>query len=436
MDRVNQAIAYSQRTDKLMAVVTLNVDMFSRINDTMGKAIGDDFLRAVGHRLKSILRRSDTVASLLSAGQAGPSFSRLRDDEFALLLTGLDDVESISYIIKRVQNKFAGKIEISGNEIYVTTSIGLAMCPQDGEDAETLLGNSRRAQKLAKTKTGRNNYQFYSLQDNSKIIDQMQIEIDLHNAIEEQQFILFYQPKLEVKSGNITSVEALIRWQHPTKGLVFPDAFIPAAEKNGMILDIGKWCLLEACKQAKQWVDMGAKNLRMSVNASAVEFTDVDFLDNVLNALKISGLYASNLEIEITETTIMSDQEAARCLIEELRFHGVTITLDDFGTGYSSLSCFGNLKLDWLKLDRSFLLQAMKNVRSRTIYSSIVKMVHAAGVKVVSEGVETQEEYSYIKNLHVDELQGYLLSKPVDAETAKAILFPDSEKQMKCSNEL
>ncbi len=431
MDRVSQALVYSVRTEKIMAVATLNIDMFSRINDTMGKAIGDDFLRAVGHRLKGILRRSDTVASLLSPGQAGPSFTRLRDDEFALLLTGLEDLESISYIIKRIQNKFAGKIEVSGNEIYVTTSIGVAMYPQDGADAETLVVNSRRAQKLAKKQTGRNNFQFYSVLDNGKIIDQMQIEIDLHNAIEEQQFVLFYQPKLELKTGDITSVEALIRWQHPTKGMVFPDAFIPAAEKTGMILDMGKWCLLEACKQTKQWVDMGATNLRISVNASAVEFNDDDFLDNVLNSLKISGLDASNLEIEITESTIMADQESACRMIDELRFHGVTITLDDFGTGYSSLSCFGNLKLDWLKLDRSFLLDAMRNVRSKIIYSSIVKMVHAAGVKVVSEGVETKEEYAYIKSLDVDELQGYLLSKPVDAKTTKAILFPESEKQVK-----
>jgi diguanylate cyclase (GGDEF)-like protein len=431
MDRVNQAISYSERNKKLLAVVTLNIDMFSRINDTMGKAIGDSFLLAVGHRLKTILRRSDTVASLLSGGQAGPSFSRLRDDEFALLLTGLDDIESLSYVIKRIQTKFAGKIEVSGNEIYVTTSIGVAMFPQDGKDSETLVINSRRAQKLAKTQTGRNNYQLYSVLDNSKIRDQMQIEIDLHNAIEEQQFVLLYQPKLEIASGNIVGIEALIRWQHPTKGMVFPDAFIPAAEKTGMILDMGKWCLLEACKQTKQWVDMGATNIRTSVNVSAVEFADTDFLDNVFNSIKISGINACNLEIEITESTIMADQEEACRLIEELRFHGVTITLDDFGSGYSSLSCFGNLKLDWLKLDRGFLLEAMKNTRSKTIYSSIVKMVHATGVKVVSEGVETQEEYAYIKELEVDELQGYLISKPVDVKAVELILFPDAVKQMK-----
>ena len=432
MDRVTQSIAYSIRwSEKIMAVVTINIDMFSRINDMMGKDVGDDFIREVSRRLKSILRRSDTVASLTSPGHAGASFSRLKDDEFALLLTGLNDLESVTYIIKRIQNKFSGKIDVSGNEIYVTTSIGLAVFPQDGEDAEILIKNSRRAQQQAKAQKGRNNYQFYSPSDNSKIIEQMQIEIALHNAIEEQQFVLFYQPKLDMKSGEITSVEALIRWQHPTEGMMLPDTFIPIAEKNSMILKLGKWCLLEACKQTKQWVDMGATNLRTSINVSAVEFADVDFKDNVLVALKLSGLDASNLEIEITESTIMNDKKAAYHLVEDLRFHGITITLDDFGTGFSSLSCFGNLKLDWLKLDRSFLLEAMRNARSKIIYSSIVKMVHAVGVKVVSEGVETQEEYAYIKDLDVDELQGYLVSKPVDAEAVKTILFPDVEKQVK-----
>ena len=432
MDRVNQSIAYSIRwSDKFMAVATINVDMYSRINETMGKDIGNDFIREVSRRLKGILRRTDTVASLTSPGQAGSSFSRLKDDEFALLLTGLNDLESLSYIIKRIQNKFSGKIDVSGNELYVTTCIGLAVFPQDGEDADTLIKNSRRAQQQAKAQKGRNNYQFYSPSDNSKIVDKMQLEIACHNAIEEQQFVLFYQPKLDVKSGDITSVEALIRWQHPTKGMMLPDAFIPVAEKTGMILDLGKWCLLEACKQTKQWVDMGATNLRTSVNVSAVEFADDDFKDNVLNALKISGLDPSNLEIEITESTIMNDIKSAYRLVEDLRFHGVTITLDDFGTGYSSLSYFGSLKLDWLKLDRSFLVDAMENERSKVIYSSIVKMAHKTGVKVVSEGVETREEYSYIKGLTVDELQGYLVSKPVDAEAVKMILFPDAEKQMK-----
>lgn len=431
MDRVNQAVAYSVRSDKLMAVATLNVDMFSHINDAMGQEVGDDFLRAVGHRLKNILRRSDTVASMMSPGQGSPSFTRLKDDEFGLLLTGLDSIESMTYIIKRIQNKFAGKMEIAGKEVYVSTSIGVSVSPQDGRDAKQLIDNSRRAQKQAKKLNGRNNYQFYSLDDNSKIVDQMQIEIELHNAIEDKQFVLFYQPKLNISSGDVTSVESLIRWNHPTKGMIFPNDFIPVAEKTGMISDIGKWCLLEACRQTKLWVDMGLTDIRTSVNASVHEFTDENFKDIVLNSLKVSGLDASHLEIEITESIIIEDAIAAKALINDLRFHGITITLDDFGTGYSSLSYFGNFELDWLKLDRSFLLEAMSNDRSRTIYSGIVEMAHKTGVKVVSEGVETDAEYSYILDLNVDEMQGYIISKPVCAESVEAIIFPDQEQTLK-----
>lgn len=196
-----------------------------------------------------------------------------------------------------------------------------------------------------------------------------------------------------------------------------------------MILEIGKWCLQSACKQTKLWVDMGAKNIRTSVNVSGVEFSNSDFKHNVLSALKESGLDAKYLEIEITESTIIADQKIAHKLIDELRFIGVTITLDDFGTGYSSLSYFGNLELDWLKLDRSFLLQAMDNYRSRNIYSSIVKMVHATGVKVVAEGVETEEQYAFISDLNIDEIQGYLIGKPGDAESITELLFPDLNKK-------
>jgi diguanylate cyclase (GGDEF)-like protein len=433
-DRISQAMTYSARAEKIMAVVTLNIDMLSRISDTMGQAVGDDFLRAIGQRLKGILRRSDTVASMMSPGQAGPSFSRLKDDEFALLLTGLADIEALTYVIKRIQNKFAGKVKVSDNEIYVTTSIGVAIYPQDGSDADGLIENSRRAQKQAKNQKGRNNYQLYSSDDNRKVIDQMQIEIELHNAIEEQQFVLYYQPKLNISSGEVISVEALIRWNHPTKGLVFPDNFISLAEKTGMILDIGRWCLLESCKQTKLWLDMGATNIRTSVNVSADEFSDSDFKDNVLNTLKVTGLDACHLEIEITESTIMADRVAAQKLIDELRFHGITITLDDFGTGYSSLCSFGSLELDWLKLDRSFLLEAMESERSNIIYSSIVKMVHETGVRVVSEGVETQAEYEYIKELGVDEMQGYILSKAVPAEVLETIIFPDQKQKLNMVN--
>jgi diguanylate cyclase (GGDEF)-like protein len=429
MDRVGQSMAYSLRSDKLMAVVMLNVDMFSRINDTMGRDVGNEFLREIGHRLKGVLRHSDTVASMLSLGQSSPLFSRLKDDEFALLLPGIVDLEALAYVIKRIQNKFEGNIEVSGNEVYLTTSIGVALHPQDGDTPDLLIDNSRRARKQAKTLAGRNNYQFFSDVDNRVIMDQMRSEIELRNAIDHNQFVLYYQPKLNLKKDSIDSVEALIRWQHPTRAMVPPNDFIPVAEKTGMILEIGKWCLQSACKQTKLWVDMGAKNIRTSVNVSAIEFSNNDFKHNVLSTLKESGLDAKHLEIEITESTIIADQEIAHKLIDELRFIGVTITLDDFGTGYSSLSYFGSLDLDWLKLDRSFLLQAMNNYRSRNIYSSIVKMVHATGVKVVSEGVETEEQFAFISDLNIDEVQGYLIAKPGDADSVTSILFPDLNKK-------
>jgi len=424
-DRISQAMAYSERSEKVMAIAVLNIDMFSRINDTMGKMVGDEFLKVIGHRLKTIIRRSDTVAAMMTPGQAGPTFSRLRDDEFALLLAGLDDIETLTYIIKRIQTKFSGKIEVSGNEIYVTTSIGIAVYPQDGDKPDNLIEHAHLAQKQAKKLIGRNNYQFYSMEDNRKIIDQMQLEIDLHNAIENKQLLLHYQPKLNVGDGSVTSLEALVRWQHPTQGLVYPDAFIPTAEKTGMIIDMGEWCLRAACEQTKEWVDAGAHDLRVAVNVSAIEFVDAGFLSRLVDILKETQLDARHLEIELTESIVIDQPDAAHRVIEELRYLGVTVSLDDFGTGYSSLSYFGTLEIDWLKLDRSFLLEAMDNARANTMYSSIVRMAHDTGVKVVAEGVETEDQFEFVTSSKIDAVQGYMLSKPVSVMDMTSLLFTE-----------
>ena len=424
-DRITQAMAYSQRNETVMAVAILNVDLFSRINDSMGKVAGDEFLKAIGHRLKTIIRRSDTVAAMMASGQASPIFSRLRDDEFALLLTGLDDVETLTHIIKRIQDKFSGKMEVVDNEIYVTTSIGLAVYPQDGDKPNSLIEHARLAQKQAKNMMGRNNYQFYSMEDNRKIIDQMQLEIDLHNAIEGRQLFLHYQPKLNVQDNSVTSLEALVRWQHPINGVVYPDVFIPTAEKTGMILAMGQWCLREACLQTKKWVDAGAYNLRTAVNVSAMEFVDEGFKSGLVKILKETKLEARHLEIELTESIIIDEPETAHRIIEELRYIGVTVSLDDFGTGYSSLSYFGTLDIDWLKLDRSFLLEAMANSRASTMYESIVRMAHDTGVKVVAEGIETQEQFEFATSSKIDVIQGYILSKPIPVTEITNLLFTE-----------
>jgi len=428
-DRVSQAMAYSARADNILAVAILNIGMFSRINNTLGQVVGDEFLKAVGQRLKTILRRSDTVASMVAPGQAGPSLSRLHDDEFALLLTGIDSVDSLTYIVKRVQEKFSGKLIVSDNELFVTTTIGISLYPSDGASGSTLIENARSAQKHAKSMVGRNNYKFFSQEINEKIIQHMKLEIDMHNAIEKGQFRLIYQPKVETKNGCIESMEALIRWDHPENGLTTPNSFISVAEKSGLVVDIGTWCLNTVCKQTKSWVDAGAANLRVSVNISALEFEHENFIDIVTKALKENELDASHLEIELTETTVMSDLDKSAKTIDDLRYMGVTVTLDDFGTGYSSFNYLGHLNFDWIKIDRGFLLDAVKHKRSKTLYGGMVSMAHEIGLKVVAEGIENQDEYSYVHNLGVDEMQGYLLSKPLDVDSMTNTLFTSSNRR-------
>ncbi|MGB5602276.1 MAG: EAL domain-containing protein [Gammaproteobacteria bacterium] len=429
-DRVSQAIAFTARSEHVMAVAIMNIDMFSRINNTLGQIVGDEFLKAVAQRLKSILRRSDTVASMVHPGQSGPSLSRLHDDEFALLLTGIDSIESVTYIIKRIQDKFTGKITVADNELYVTTTIGLAICPHDANTPKALIEGARSAQKHAKGMVGKNKYQFFSKEINKKSMEQMQLEVDMHKAIEGNQFRMVYQPKLDMETGAIGSLESLIRWRHPERGLVTPFQFIPVAERTGLIIDIGKWTLNTVCRQTRKWVDMGADDLRVSVNISGIEFTNDNFVDSVKQTLKQHNLPASHIEFEITETAVMNNLEESARIVDELRYMGITITMDDFGTGYSSFSYLGQLNFDWIKIDRNFLLEAMKHKHSRTLYDAMVIMAHEIDLKVVAEGVEKKSEYNYVETLGIDELQGYILSKPAGVLEVERMLFDSAAKRI------
>ncbi len=428
-DRVSQAMAYTTRNRTIMAVAIMNINMFSRINNTLGQIVGDEFLKAVGQRLKTILRRSDTVAAMVTPGQSGPSLSRLHDDEFALLLTGIDSVESVVYIIKRIQEKFSGKMVVADNELYVTTTIGLSLYPNDANTPKTMIENARTAQKHAKGMVGKNNYEFFSKELNDKSKEQIQLEVDMHNAIEDEQFRMVYQPKLDMNNGRITSMESLIRWDHPENGLVIPYQFIPAAEKSGLIIDIGAWSLNAVCRQTRKWVDMGAGDLRVSVNISGIEFANDSFVDTVKKVLRQNNLSAAHLELEITESVVMNDLEKSAEIIDELRYLGVTITMDDFGTGYSSFSYLGSLNFDWIKIDRNFLIDAAKHKHSKSLYKGMVAMAHEIELKVVSEGIEKQSEYNYVRQLGVDEIQGYMISKPVDALEAERVLFSNKNKR-------
>lgn len=422
-DRLQQALALAQRTNTIAVVAVLNIDMLSRITDAHGDEVGDAFLKEVANRLKAITRRSDTVASMVAPGHSGPSLSRLRGDEFALVFSGINEVESISNIVRRIQEKFKGKIQVDGREFYVSMSVGMSLFPADGEKASVLVEHARTAQKFAKQTNNKNSTAFYSSDINAKVIQQMELEADVHTALEQNQFTLVYQPKLDMKLGETHTVETLIRWEHPERGMLLPYVFISLAERSGMIIELGQWILRSACVQTKKWVDMGAKDIRTSVNVSAIEFTDDDFVLNVRSVLRDTGLSARHLEIEITESVVLKNFEDVAKKIEELRLMGVTMTLDDFGTGYSSFSYLGKLDFDWIKLDRVFLLEALSNDRSRMMYKGIVEMAHNAGFRVVSEGIEDKLQYEFVHELKVDELQGYILSRPVVAEEISNILF-------------
>jgi diguanylate cyclase (GGDEF)-like protein len=430
-DRISQAMAFSSRAENIMSVAILNINMFNRINNTLGQVVSEEYLRAVSQRLTTILRSSDTVSSMTMPGQADPSLARLNDDEFGILLTSIDSTESLTYVINRIQEKLSGKIVVAENELFLTTTIGLALYPTDGDSPKALIENARAAQQHAKSMLGRNNYQFFSQEINQLVIDQMRLELDMNNALESNHFKMLYQPKIDTVSGHISSMEALIRWDHPEKGLVMPQRFIPAAEKSGLIVEIGKWSLNVVCSQVKKWVDMGLSDLRVSVNISGVEFVDDCFVDSVMSALKDSGLNAEHLELELTESTIMSDLEKSSRIIDDLRYRGVTVTLDDFGTGYSSFSYLGSLNFDWIKLDRKFLIDAIKHERSGTLYAGMVSMAKEIGLKIVSEGVENQAEYNYVRKMGVDEIQGYMVGKPIDSSSMLDTLLVQNSGQTK-----
>jgi EAL domain-containing protein (putative c-di-GMP-specific phosphodiesterase class I) len=305
----------------------------------------------------------------------------------------------------------------------------VSLFPGDGDKPAALIENARSAQKHAKTLGGKNNCQFFSRETNDSVVEQLQLEVDLHNAIGSDQFRLAFQPKINTRTDSINSMEALIRWYHPDKGLITPITFIPTAEKTGLVVDIGRWCLNAACKQAKQWVTKGAQDLRVSVNISAIEFTDDSFVRYVKEALRQNELDAAHLELEVTETTVMSDIRKSAEIIDELRFLGVTVTMDDFGAGYSSFKYLGHLNFDWIKIDRNFLLDAPRHSRTKTLYDGMVAMAHEIGLKVVAEGIESQIEYNYVHRLGVDEMQGNLLSKPLDAEAMTVALLAKTSRQ-------
>jgi diguanylate cyclase (GGDEF)-like protein/PAS domain S-box-containing protein len=400
-DRISQAIALAFRQHSPIAVIFLDLDRFKYINDSLGHAIGDKLLQSVSKRLLASVRGSDTI-------------SRLGGDEFVILLSQIAHPEDAATSAKKILLSLSAPHSIEGQDLHINGSIGISVFPDDGQDAETLIKNADTAMYHVK-ETGRNNFQFFKPDMNRKAVERQSLEGSLRGALERNQFLLHYQPKVNLDTGEITGVEALVRWQQPDRGLVPPSQFVPIAEDCGLILQIGRWVLREACRQARAWQDAGLPPIPIAVNVSAVEFRDKGFVESVRAILAETGLDARYLELELTEGVLMDDAESTASVLQELKTMGIHLAVDDFGTGYSSLSYLRQFPIDVLKIDKSFVHQITADPDDSTIVSAIINMGKSLKHLVVAEGIETQLQRAYLQAQQCAEGQGYLFSRPLAA---------------------
>jgi diguanylate cyclase (GGDEF)-like protein/PAS domain S-box-containing protein len=406
-DRVGQAIAAAQRHEKQVAVLFLDLDGFKHINDSLGHPTGDRLLQSIAWRLVECVRGADTV-------------SRQGGDEFVVLLSELEQPEDAAQTARRMLQVVAEAHSIDQHDLHVTTSIGVSVYPDDGLDAETLIKNADTAMYQAK-ENGRQSYRFFKPAMNVRAVERQSIEESLRRALERKEFALHYQPKIDLRTGAINGAEALLRWTHPTHGLVSPARFIPVAEDCGLILPIGAWVLREACAQARAWVDAGLPVATMAVNVSAMEFRNENFLRNLTAILSETGLDPRSLELELTESVLMRHAESTASILQSVRERGVQVAVDDFGTGYSSLSYLRKFPVDALKIDQSFVRQ-ISGGEDTTIVTAVIAMARSLKLRVVAEGVETVGELTFLRTQQCDEAQGYYFSQPVPPQQFAILL--------------
>jgi diguanylate cyclase (GGDEF)-like protein/PAS domain S-box-containing protein len=407
-DRVNQAIVAAPRLDKQLAVLFLDLDGFKHINDSLGHPIGDKLLQSIAKRLVKCIRATDTV-------------SRQGGDEFVVLLSEMIHSEDAAITARRMLEAVAEAHSIDQNDLHVTASIGVSVYPDDGLNAETLIKNADTAMYQAK-ENGRQNYQFFKPAMNVRAVARQSIEESLRRALERQEFALVYQPKVSLRTGEITGAEALLRWTHPTRGPVSPTKFIPVAEDSGLIVGIDKWVLREACTQARAWTDAGLPPVTMAVNVSAMEFRNERFLEGIFEILKDTGLDPRLLELELTESVLMKRPAATESILKMLRARGVQLAVDDFGTGYSSLSYLRKFSMDVLKIDQSFVRQITTAPEETSIVTAMISMGRSLDLRVVAEGVETEKELAFLQARQCDEAQGFYFSRPTPADVFAKLL--------------
>ena len=407
-DRVNQAIAFGRRHMKKVAVLFLDLDGFKHVNDSLGHPIGDRLLQSVARRLVDCVRGADTV-------------SRQGGDEFVVLLSEMQQSEDAAITAKRMLQAVAEPHCIDRHDLHITTSIGVSVYPEDGQDAETLIKNADTAMYQAK-ENGRQSYQFFEPAMNVRAVERQSIEDGLRRALERKEFALHYQPKIDLATGAIAGAEALLRWTHPTRGLVPPAQFIPVAEDCGLALPIGAWVLREACAQARAWVDAGLPATTMAVNVSAMQFRHEGFLTGLFAILDETSLDPRSLELELTESVLYKRAEFTASNLRSLRERGVRIAIDDFGTGYSSLSYLRKFPVDGLNIDRSFVRQIGAAGEDTSLVVAVIGMARSLKLRVVAEGVETPEEVDFLRAHQCDQAQGFYFSRPVPAQQFARLL--------------
>ncbi|MDC4203907.1 MAG: EAL domain-containing protein [Candidatus Manganitrophus sp.] len=401
-DRLRQALPQASRNGKLVALLFLDLDRFKLVNDSLGHTVGDLLLKEAAGRLTRCVRKSDTVA-------------RLGGDEFIVILTNITSVHDAAKVAQKILDDFSRPFGLQGPELFVTPSIGITLYPFDGDDIDLLLKNADTAMYRAK-QMGRNNYQFYSAEMNTATIAQLTLESSLRYALKREEFLIHYQPQVDLKTGRITSVEALLRWQHPSLGLVSPQEFIPIAEETGLIVPIGEWVLRTACAQAAAWQKANLPLMHMVVNLSIRQFKQPQLIETVERILGETGLSARHLGLELTESMLMENEERTVATLTQLNKLGIQISIDDFGTGYSSLRYLKCFPIHILKIDQSFVREIETNATDAAIVTSIIALARNLGLRVVAEGVESAAQLKFLRANGCDGMQGYYFSKPLSSE--------------------
>jgi len=409
MDRIDQAISRAQRESGKFAILYIDIDHFKVINDSMGHAAGDHLLNVVSQRLTDVLRKTDTIA-------------RLGGDEFTIIIEDLEEAESVALVAKNILASLDKPIEIFEKEVHIGGSIGIALYPQDGENFGTLLKNSDTAMYKAK-ELGRQTFQFYEHEMSLKAMQRLDLENQIRFALKNEEFLVYYQPKVNLISGQVQGMEALVRWQHPEKGLIAPNDFIPLAEETGLIIQLDEWVMRTACQQFKKWEAAGYPIRNLSVNISARHFKEGGLLKHCKKVIEDTEILPKYIEIELTESALVDNYNSAKAILHEIHEMGIRIALDDFGTGYASMSYLKEFPFDTVKLDRSFVQGVPEDEEDAAIVRAMIQLAEALNLNMVAEGIETELQKYFLTDHGCAYGQGYLWSKPLEANEFERVFF-------------